>query len=150
MGAVLFGRIDPATINRNQPLSAPPPNASSYEQVCLRPLPENSFLDAVVKVDTGIVDFYYHQERQPGADTGGRKWVCRTRTYQSQTGHAGDVLSKVENIDPSKYEAQPSKLPGFPNVDPEKILKDFKKAGIFVAIGLGSLAVLAVVLAVRK
>src|SRR5258708_36195592 len=97
-----------------------PSNASSYEQVCLRPLPPNTSLDARVLVDDSTVDFYYHYEPLPGASASSRKWVCRTVRQATgiQSGEPGEVLYDVQQIDTNAYDAQASAIcsqdnPGF-------------------------------------
>jgi hypothetical protein len=91
--------------------TSPPLNAASYQQRCLRPLPENTFIDAVVPIDATTTDFYYHQESQPGASQGNIRWVCRTKVQDlsdpSSFAAAGQTLYPVQQIDPTAYQAQP-------------------------------------------
>jgi hypothetical protein len=114
-GQTLLSTVPPIT-------SEAPSDAWLYEQICLRPLPPNTTLDARVRVDDQTMDFYYHYDSLPGASAGSRKWVCRTVITASdpnaQTEQPGQQLYDVQQIDTSQYDAQASAIctqdnPGF-------------------------------------
>jgi hypothetical protein len=99
-----------------------PPDASSYEQVCLRPLPPNTTLDYRVRVDDSTMDFYFHYDALPGASASYRKWVCRTiitaDNPNEQIDQPGQQLYDVQVINPDEYDAKASAIctqdnPGF-------------------------------------
>jgi hypothetical protein len=90
-----------------------PPNASAYQKVCLRPLPTNTFLDARVQVDDSTIDFYYHQEKLPGAQSGDMKWVCRQTVVdvvapEQQEGDPGNNIYQTQYIDNANYDSKAS------------------------------------------